>query len=136
MDWGPVITAGITGIVGLAGIGGTLVSAKITRKSAAENLRTSIGAEDERARLAEKRRIYAQALASLTAVNVMGKEERSRITLAATSAVNEVVLIAPSHVWELAIEAENQARSGERGFRATFADLVIAMRDDLANPGD
>jgi len=79
MDWGPVITAGITGIVGLAGIGGTLVSAKITRKSAAENLRTSIGAEDERARLAEKRRIYAQALASLTAVNVMGKEERLRL---------------------------------------------------------
>lgn len=59
--------AAITGAVGIAGIGGTVLSATITRKSAAENLRISIDAENERIKLAEKRRIYAQALAAITA---------------------------------------------------------------------
>jgi hypothetical protein len=38
----------------------------MTGKSDAGNLRTSIGAEDKRAKLSEKRRIYANCLATLT----------------------------------------------------------------------
>jgi hypothetical protein len=57
--------AAITGVVGLAGIGGTLLSARMTGKSDAANLRMSVSAEDTRAKLAEKRRIYANCLAAI-----------------------------------------------------------------------
>ena len=56
VDWTTVISTAITGAVGLAGIGGALLSARMTSKSDAENLKMSIAAEDEHARLAEKRR--------------------------------------------------------------------------------
>jgi hypothetical protein len=49
----------VTGLVGAAGIAGTLLSARITARSDMAGLRLSITAEDERAQLAEKRRIYA-----------------------------------------------------------------------------
>jgi hypothetical protein len=49
----------ITGAVGIAGIAGSNVSAGQARKSAAENMQTSISAEDRHAKLSEKRRIYA-----------------------------------------------------------------------------
>jgi hypothetical protein len=45
MDWGPVMSTGITGI---AGIAGTLLSARMTGSS-----------KDRRAKLTEKRRVYA-----------------------------------------------------------------------------
>ena len=53
-DWPAVVAAISTGVVGLAGIVGTFRSGK-----------RSINAENERARLAEKRRIYAAYHASL-----------------------------------------------------------------------
>lgn len=53
VDLGTVIAAGVTGVVGVAGIGGTLLSARMTSKSDADNLRTSIAAEDTRAKPAE-----------------------------------------------------------------------------------
>jgi hypothetical protein len=63
----------ITGAVGLAGIGGTLWQGKRSREAqtadlkasldaTAENLKAGIKAENERARLAEKRLIYADCL--------------------------------------------------------------------------
>lgn len=67
MDWATVVPTAIAGVVGLAGIGGTLLSARLTSKSDAENLRTSISAEDAGAKLAEKRRIYANCIAAITA---------------------------------------------------------------------
>ena len=54
----------ITGIVGIAGIGGTILAAWMTGKRQTANLELSIGAENERHRLAEKRRIYAACQAS------------------------------------------------------------------------
>jgi hypothetical protein len=65
VDWATVVPTAITGLLGLAGIGGTLLSARLTSKSDAENLRTSISAEDARSRVVEKRRIYAKCLAAL-----------------------------------------------------------------------
>jgi hypothetical protein len=52
------------GVVGLVGIGGALLSASMTSKSNAQNLRTCISAEDKRARRVEKRAIYAKYLAA------------------------------------------------------------------------
>jgi hypothetical protein len=43
----------ITGVVGVAGIGGTILAALISSKAQAANLKLSIGAENERARLNE-----------------------------------------------------------------------------------
>jgi hypothetical protein len=63
-NWAPVLPALITGAVGIAGIGGTILSARITAKAQTANLRLSIGADNHRARVAEKRRIYATFMAS------------------------------------------------------------------------
>src|SRR5215471_18310757 len=82
-DW-PAIAAGITtGVVGLAGIGGTLWQGKRSREAqtadlkasldaTADNLKVGINAENERARLAEKRRIYARCTTALLRVQKAG----------------------------------------------------------------
>jgi hypothetical protein len=76
MDWAATTPAIVTGAVGVAGIVGTLASARITRTSAANNLRLSITAEDTRQRRAEKRQIYAAYLGSINqAINAIGQEE-------------------------------------------------------------
>src|SRR5260370_2256504 len=54
----------ITGAVGVAGIGGTILAAWMTGKRQTANLELSIGAENERHRLIEKRRIYSACQAS------------------------------------------------------------------------
>lgn len=58
----------ITGVVGLAGIAGTIVSARLAAKVATKNLVLSVAAEDRRAHKAEKRRVYT---ACLTVFNEM-----------------------------------------------------------------
>lgn len=62
IDWSTIAT----GAVGIAGIGGSIWSARISRKSATSDLRPTIGAENERVRMSEKRRIYAVYLSSTT----------------------------------------------------------------------
>jgi hypothetical protein len=64
MDWTVYIPVAITGAVGLAGIGGSIWSARIAGKETAANLIRSIDAQNERAREAEKRRLYAASLAA------------------------------------------------------------------------
>ena len=50
----------ITGLVGLGGIGGTILAARMTGRSQLATLRVNIGAEDRRAAIADKRRTYAR----------------------------------------------------------------------------
>jgi hypothetical protein len=75
-DWVSFVPSVVTGIVGLAGIGGATWQAKRSREAAAadlrgsldaaaENLRLGIIADGERARLVERRRIYAEYLAAV-----------------------------------------------------------------------
>jgi hypothetical protein len=59
MDWSIVLPTAITGVVGVAGIAGSIISARQTSKSASRDLHLGIKAEDKRASIAEKRRIYA-----------------------------------------------------------------------------
>lgn len=119
VDWVSIVPNIITGAVGLAGIGGSLVSAKMAGKSAAKNLRTTLAVENERAKLAEKRRIYANCLSSLnlgfyaasivrTHRNKRSKEygaavlEANRARMMAANAINEVRLSAPPELGSLA----------------------------------
>ena len=156
VDWGTVIAAGITGVVGVAGIGGTLLSARMTSKSDAENLRMSIAAEDKRAQLAEKRRIYANCLARLTdgfyAATIVktytGKntdaeyktavQECNRARVEATHTLHEVRLIGPGHVGNLASNAVRSLLRVLEGDSTEYskvqAELASAMRADLGEP--
>lgn len=131
MTWTTVVPAAITGAVGIAGIGGALLSARITSKSAAENLRTSIAAEDARANLAEKRRIYANCLGALTAfltAEIRKQNAPCRQSDRANQAYTPALLATSSAVWEVilitSIEVANQT--------ARVFDAVIHM--DAAAP--
>jgi hypothetical protein len=114
----------ITGVVGVAGIGGTILAARMTNKTQTANLIRSIAAENERTRLAEKRRIYARHLASCTEAVQANLKWRmfkgkgtglgfslvsdygAKVATAIASAA-EVRLIAPADVANLAERAVN-----------------------------
>jgi hypothetical protein len=129
----------ITGVVGVAGIGGTLVSARW--QTAAVKL--TIAAEDERAKSAEKRRIYAAAYAALSdGLMVMSTAESSKedsdatalrsATGGASSAGWELQLIASADVSRHARDALNALQQGEgETLLDSLAELIPAMRADL-----
>jgi hypothetical protein len=76
VDWATVASVAITGAVGIAGVAGTIAAARIAGKSARESAMLSINAENRRARLADKRQIYAHAVAALDAAAVAVDRER------------------------------------------------------------
>src|SRR5215831_12651113 len=120
-DWPAIVTGIVIGVVALAGIAATYWQGKRATQAASENLRNSIDAENERARLAEKRRIYAACQAAFTAMRIESITHRvahqpppdqaqrdaaelalnqvQRVILIATS---ELLLIAPEEVKKLA----------------------------------
>ena len=154
VDWGTVIAAGITGLVGVVGIGGTLLSARMTSKSDAENLRTSISAEDARAKVAEKRRIYANCLAALVAASMASGAARAAndnpavefrmetlqramaAQQAAMNAVSEVQLIGSPEVSVLAMHCSMAATDTSSDWGSTYSRLLTTMRTDLGEPLD
>lgn len=123
----------ITGVVGLAGIVGTLLSARW--QTAGTKL--TIAAEDKRAENTEKRRIYAAAVSALNngVSELVANAESEELMAAFASigtAVFEVQLIANEEVAELAMVA--WATFHKKNF-ADLAEqlgrLISAMRDDL-----
>lgn len=154
MDWAIVVT----GVVGVAGIGGTLLAARMAARSAAENLRTSISAENARANRAEKRRIYAGCVAALTAyfdatvaartvvLLVAGQRaeleaEVGRTRLAAQVATSEMDLIGPPEVAIMAHRAAQAVlRASEGGSTSdasgSIISLTMTMRRDLGMDDD
>jgi hypothetical protein len=151
VDWATVISNGITGFVGIAGIAGSIVSASMASKSAAQNLQTSIAAEDARAKQAEKRRVYGALLAAIGRY-VGAQVEMSRFgggpgteraltrftsaEVEATNATSEVQLIAPKELGDHAIKVLRIVeRAGPSEQDQTLADalalLTSMMRDDL-----
>lgn len=60
-DWSTFVA----GAVGVVGIGGTLIATRMTSRSQSMDLLTRISADKEEARLAVKRRIYAECIAAL-----------------------------------------------------------------------
>lgn len=107
-DW-PAIVAGITtGVVGVAGIGGTLWQGKRARQAASKdlkvsldaasvNLLTGINADMERGRLADKRKIYAnyqaavdQLNVTISAINALTRFEALQLKVSATDLLSMV----------------------------------------------
>jgi len=152
VDWGIVISGAITGIVGIAGIGGSIMSARLAGKSATQNLQVSITAENERARLAEKRRCYMHYLAaSSDLINSMAKQhvlgddaddalstalvyERGEVLTGVLSALGELLLVAPEPVMHLADSAATLLAGADPDagkFRELREQLLWAMRADL-----
>jgi hypothetical protein len=137
VDWTAVTAAIVGGVVGLAGIIFAWRQSKMT-----------IRAEDARARLAEKRRIYASFLASCnelirganTKARLQGKEYSSEARAAvdkeyeileANIATSKSVLelVAPDAVHKLAADFINSL--GEVQMRGARSRLLAAMRADL-----
>jgi hypothetical protein len=156
----------ITGVVGLAGIGGTLWQGKRSREAqtadlkasfdaTAENLKVGIDAENDRARRAEKRQVYANCISSFgTAINEIARfhtytedpkaypfmEEYARAIGVVLNAVSEVQLIAPPNMMLLARRAYSATfKFADRAdeittFREVRSELLKAMRADLGDP--
>jgi hypothetical protein len=122
-DWPVIVTGIVIGVVGLAGIVAVYWQGKRAAEAASENLRRSTDAENERARLAEKRRIYAACQAAFTAMRIEsithrvayqpppGQEQRDAAELALNqtrramlNATGELLLIAPAAVRKIAAD--------------------------------
>jgi hypothetical protein len=127
-----------TGVVGLAGIGGTAWQARL-----------GWGREDRRARVAEKRRVYVACLAALNSgmiaaiyrEGIATNETSNTFNAAKTEAwslVIETQLIAPIQVAILASDAfgalnDFTSETGNR-FVTVMVALQEAMRVDLGEP--
>ena len=137
MDWGTVV-------VGLAGISGSIVSAKMAGKSAIKVLNKNIQAENARMRHAEKRLLYAKYLADLRrldefkpSTSFSSREEEienlykhieARKTAWATG--EEIALIAPREVMLLALSMQEKLSKPDE-FKKANTELFTAMRTDL-----
>jgi hypothetical protein len=142
-----------TAMVGVAGIMATYWSAAKARITQNSNLRLSINAENERARLAEKRRIYSTymsaignyVLAERTLADARERklgqgrvtELRSDLTRSMTAmlaALCEIRLIAPGNLTALAVSVVQQLTVSEDTslrFPEFRDELYRAMRLDL-----
>ena len=144
MDWTNIVTAAVA----IAGIGSTLLAARMAVTAAKENLQTSISAENDRAAKNEKRRIYARCLTALNdylspvlrsqidGASASIIAERDSASLALANAVDELRLVAPADVTELAEEAAVEvhvlnADALNNPSSTARAVLIAAMRDDL-----
>ena len=122
-DWPAIVTGIVIGVVGLAGIAATYWQGKRATEAASQNLRRSIDAGNERALLADKRRIYAACQAAFTAMRIESithrvayqpppsQENRDAAELALNqarwamlNATGELLLIAPAGVRKLAAD--------------------------------
>jgi cation transporter-like permease len=95
VNWGTIIPTVVTGVVGLAGISGSIVSARIASKTASKNLEKSIHAKAARIIRAEKRLLYANYLAALTRL-------REFVALSETSTIESLKgqIEAQKAMWE------------------------------------
>ena len=140
VDWTAVTAAIVGGVVGLAGIVFAWRQSKMT-----------ISAEDARARLADKRRVYAGFLASCneivrvadTEARLLREKESSSEARAAVKRENEILtanlatsksvleLVAPDEIPKLADDFVNSL--GEDRMHGARSSLIAAMRADLGS---
>jgi len=89
MDWATVTSTAITGAVGIAGVVGGVITARIAGSSARKSVQLNITAEADRARLADKRRIYARGVSALDTAMQAEKHAQSVEASGAATAVVE-----------------------------------------------
>jgi hypothetical protein len=155
MDWASVVSIAITGLVGIAGVAGTILAAGIASKSATKDLQLSISAENDRVNKAEKRRIYAgfqTSVESMLRATVKDGEAaepekkearagRDKAEIQMALAFNELELIAPYSVersaWKVVTHFVDYVY-GQQAWIDKFAYLqeqsIDAMRADLNEP--
>jgi hypothetical protein len=129
----------ITGAVRVAGIGGTLLSARWQTAG----VKLGIAAQSERARVADRRKVYAAASAALNdGLMVISDQELAgqhggvpdSVLVAANSAAWELQLIASVDVSRLARDALTALQIGDGDtLLESLAALIPAMRADLGN---
>lgn len=157
VNWTSIVANLVTGIASMSAVGISFFSARTAIKAATDQLRTSIAAEDARAKLAEKRRIYADYLSSLTKSfhasadahyhkNKRSKKfraaeaEANRTRFEAMHALSVVRLICSREVSSLASStlmslARALDGSSHIEFVEELASLTLAMRMDLGESG-
>ena len=142
----------MTGLVGLAGIAGTLWQGRRSDRAGARNLQTTIDAENARAQIADKRHTYAQCLAALTqlqqATAVVDRHRRNtetaegkraesdRLTAstAALTATWELTLIGRADVAlvaNTAVEVIGKGDANAQILGLVFSRLLTVMQADL-----
>jgi len=158
VDWATVTSVAITGAVGIAGVAGTIIAARIAGNAATQSARLTIGAEDRRAWLADKRRVYGHSIAALDASVAATTTERgsrprrpgqrtpghrtndiaaNTALLAATDAMGELQLVAPPRIADLADRAAKDLAAFRRDgldddhIAETRQSLFYALRADL-----
>jgi hypothetical protein len=142
----------MTGATAVAGILGTLWQANRAREAEASNLDKTLHAEASKAKIAEKRRIYAQCFTTLHVLYrtklemgpISGRSRKStnsdtlaaytEALLRAITATTELGLIAPSEVANRAGVAFRQIMQENLDKDAVSRALIalpMAMRNDL-----
>jgi len=142
-DWPAIASAIATGVVGLAGIGGTLWSSKG---------RTNV--ENERIRLADKRQVYVRCVIAFDNLSAAASKRRYSQTdfdpqtaesveseyatalIAASNVRAELRLIAPAEIRNLAKKILDKFAAHDDDAGQVWAQLQRAMRSDLGEPSD
>lgn len=128
-DWPAIVAAISTGVVGLAGIGGTFWQGKRARETASSDLKVSldatttnldrsIDAENRPAWLTEKRRIYAAYQAALS-------------TLVVAIAADEAVHVNTDASQEERTEARTRAYEARHEAFATMTEVRMVAPEDV-----
>lgn len=113
-------------ITGAVGVGGTALGAWLNGKTQTKTLRLSLDAENDRARLAEKRRIYARCTTAFLTMERAGRDFQNaaagqggynaelnltKASDALRDSMSELILIAPKHIRDTAQAAiQNEVR--------------------------
>jgi hypothetical protein len=134
--------------VGIVGVAGTIAAAKIAGNTAMRTARLSVGAEDRRARLADKRRAYARAIATLDAAILAAAAEASsrdssgkpsataesaswEAKMTAAAPVSEVELIAPKPTADLTSSVLGDVQAFAQG--ELDAERIVEVRQSLVD---
>jgi hypothetical protein len=152
VDWTIVVSGAITAAVGIAGVAGTILAARIAGNSTRETARLNITAETRRTQLADKRRIYAHAIATMDVSVLAAQAELSDLSgvtardiadkrdaalLSAANAMGEVQLASPPRIVDLASRAMAELSDFCQHtivydrIREARRSLLDAMRADL-----
>lgn len=129
-DWPAIVTGIVIGVVGLAGILATYWQGKRAAEAASENLRSSIDAENERARVVEKRRIYAACQAAFAAMRIESITHRVAYQPPASQRQRDAAELALNQVRRAMLNATGEllliAPMGARKIAADLTDSYLS----------